>query len=69
MNNNPNTIRKIVIVGGGTAGWMAAAYLNKALNGQQPGSCQITLVEASDIPTIGVGEATIPIFAGCFSIP
>ncbi len=54
-------MRKIVIVGGGSAGWMAAAYLNGALNnrGETP-TVAITLLESPDIPRISVGEATIP---------
>ena len=54
-------MRKLVIVGGGSAGWMAAAYLNGAINkrGAEP-RVHITLVESPDIPRISVGEATIP---------
>jgi 2-polyprenyl-6-methoxyphenol hydroxylase-like FAD-dependent oxidoreductase len=49
-------IRKVVILGGGTAGWMAASYLGKALQG----TASVTVLEAPSIPRIGVGEATIP---------
>lgn len=51
-----NSYKNIVIAGGGTAGWMTGAAFAKLLGDQ----VKVTLIEADDIPPVGVGEATIP---------
>ncbi|MFQ3198112.1 MAG: tryptophan halogenase [Paraglaciecola sp.] len=55
-----NTVKKIVIVGGGTAGWLTAAIIAAEHKTKQGNPIQLVLVESSDIPTVGVGEGTWP---------
>lgn len=57
MTASINPLKKIVILGGGTSGWIAASMLVAHL---KPGFCEIELVESEDIGSIGVGESTIP---------
>jgi tryptophan halogenase len=53
----PNqSVKRVIIVGGGTAGWMAAASISKLIGK----TIDVSLVESDEIGTVGVGEATIP---------
>ena len=56
-------IQNILVVGGGTAGWLTAAFLARTL-GTAAGGIRVTLVESSDIGIIGVGEGTFPSIRG-----
>lgn len=53
-------IRSFVVVGGGTAGWLAACYLNRVFADSGRADISVTLIESKDIGIIGVGEATLP---------
>jgi hypothetical protein len=54
------TIRHVVIVGGGSAGWLSAAVLASSFQPGERGGLLITLIESPDVPAIGVGEGTWP---------
>jgi len=52
--------KTIVIVGGGTAGWLTAAFLSRILATRMPGGARISLIESEEIGIVGVGEGTFP---------
>jgi len=54
-------IKKIVIVGGGTAGWLAASHIAMRLKPHLNKSYSVVLIDSPDIPTVGVGEGTVPV--------
>ena len=58
------TISRVIIVGGGTAGWLTAAFLAKSLGSTAPGAVAVTVVESPEIATIGVGEGSFPSMRG-----
>lgn len=53
-------VTKIIIVGGGSAGWLTAGIIASQHCSDDPNGLSVTLIESSDIPTIGVGEGTWP---------
>lgn len=53
-------IDNILVVGGGTAGWLSACFLAKQLGAGRPDGVRVTLVESPEIGSIGVGEGTFP---------
>ena len=61
------TFHNVLIVGGGTAGWLTAAFLAKRLGAQGGEGVRITLVESPEIGIIGVGEGTFPSIRGTLS--
>lgn len=57
-------IKNVLIVGGGTAGWLTAAYLARSLGSSSSEGVRITLIESKEIGTISVGEGTFPSIRG-----
>lgn len=55
-----SVVKRILVVGGGTAGWLTAAKLARSLDCAAGGPVKVTLVESPDVPIIGVGEGTWP---------
>jgi len=53
-------LKRVLIVGGGSAGWITVAYMDALLNGPHNKIVDITLIESPDVGRIGVGEATVP---------
>ena len=60
MNAGHRRKKRIVVLGGGTAGWMSAAALRRLLDGL----VEVELVESEDIGIVGVGDATLPHIRG-----
>ncbi len=53
-------MKRVLIVGGGSGGWITAAYMDAVLNAPNRRAVDITLIESPDVGRIGVGEATVP---------
>jgi glycine/D-amino acid oxidase-like deaminating enzyme len=53
-------VKSVLIVGGGTAGWITAAYLARALEDQCPGGVRITLLDSAELASSGLDEGTVP---------
>lgn len=53
-------VKRVAIVGGGTAGWLSASIIAAHHKSDEPDAIEVFLVESSDIPTVGVGEGTWP---------
>ena len=60
--------KRVLIVGGGTAGWLTAGYLARRLGADLPGGVSIRLVESKAIGILGVGEGTFPTIRRTLSI-
>ena len=60
-------VTQVLIVGGGTAGWLTACFLAKTLAARDAHGVQVTLVESPDIGIVGVGEGTFPSIRGTLS--
>ena len=69
MTDASKATKDVVVVGGGSSGWITAAYLNGALNNRgKKVKVNITVIESPDIPRISVGEATIPAIQHVLSV-
>ena len=55
-----DAVKQVVVLGGGSAGWITAALLAAEHSGVEPGALMVSLVESPDTPAIGVGEGTWP---------
>jgi len=71
MSKKPvdNRVDEITIVGGGTAGWLTATFLITALNAQNPDNpLKLNVIVSPDIPSVGVGESTLPIMSSLLEL-